>query len=59
MPEITLVAGALAGIIAVLGVVVIFRFTAAGLSRIIDHAQSRHDAKVAEDRIRRLYEGKR
>jgi len=63
MPEIPLVAGAVAGaivgVIAVLGVVVIFRFTAGGLFRIIDHVQSRRDAKVAEDRIRRLYEGRR
>lgn len=57
MPEITFIAGAVVGVLAVLGVVVIIRLAAGCLIRVIDHVQSRRDAKAAEDRIRRLYEG--
>lgn len=59
MLEITFIAGAIAGVIAVLGVVVIIRLAAGWLFQAIDDARSRRDAKVAEDRIRRLYEGGR
>lgn len=59
MPEIAFIAGAIAGVIAVLGVVVIIRLASGWLFQAIDHVRSRRDAKVAEDRIRRLYEGGR
>lgn len=58
MPEITFVAGAITGVLAVLGVVVTIRLAAGWLFQAIDHVRSRRDAKVAEDRIRRLYEGR-
>lgn len=56
---VTFIVGAIAGLIAVLGVVVIIRLAAILLLRVVDHVRSRRDAKAAEDRIRRLYEGKR
>lgn len=59
MPEIAFIAGAVVGVVAVLGVVVIIRLAAGGAFQAIDHVRSRRDAKVAEDRIRRLYEGGR
>lgn len=59
MPEITFIAGGIAGVLAVLGVVVIIRLAAGCLIWVIDHVESRRDAKAAEDRIRRLYEGGR
>lgn len=58
MPEFAFIAGAIAGVIAVLGVVVIIRLAAGWLFQAIDHVRSRRDAKVAEDRIRRLYDGR-
>lgn len=58
MPEITFVAGAITGVLAVLGVVVTIRLAAGWLLQAIDHVRSRRDAKVAKDRIRRLYEGR-
>ena len=58
MPEIAFIAGAIAGVIAVLGVVVIIRLAAGWLLQAIDRVKARRDAKVAEDRIRRLYEGR-
>lgn len=58
MPEIVFIAGAVAGVIAVLGVVAIIRLASGWLFQAIDHVRSRRDAKVAEGRIRRLYEGR-
>lgn len=59
MPEFAFIAGAIAGVLAVLGVVVIIRLASGWLFQVVDHVRSRRDAKVAEDRIRRLYEGGR
>lgn len=56
---VTFIAGAITAALAVLGVVVIIRLASGWLFQAIDHVRSRRDAKVAEDRIRRLYEGRR
>lgn len=56
---VTFIVGAIAGVIAVLGAIVIIRLAAGWLFQAIDNVRSRRDAKAAEDRIRRLYEGRR
>ena len=53
MPEIMFIAG----VFTAMGVVFTIRLALGWLFQAIDHVRLRRDAKVAEDRIRRLYEG--